>query len=232
MRRSIFILLLLFLSLAVVTCLAQNQEYVARYSTYGAFSYFSTPSLNLTQRGLDVDFGVNVRSWLTFGGDFSYGAGNTTLLPSNLNLATQAKLAPYVPTLQKLGIPLAVPYNASTYTYEVGPQFNYRGFKKVTLFVRPALGALHASIEAKPNNPVTAKLVSGLMGGSMSQSDTVVFYGFGGGITWEATPHFGIRVASDFVHYNMFSDILNGGRNTVRVTLGTKYNFGRNIIKK
>ena len=137
----------------MVTCFAQKQEYVARYSAYGAYSYFSTPSLNLTQRGLDADFGVNVRPWLTLGGDFSYGAGNTTLLPNDLNAATQAKLAPYVPTLQKLGIPLAVPYNASTYTYEAGPQFNYRRFRKVTLFARPALGALHASIEAKPNNP-------------------------------------------------------------------------------
>ena len=70
------------------------------------------------------------------------------------------------------------------------------------------------------------------MGKSMSQSDTVLFYGFGGGMTWEATPHFGIRVAADFVHYNMFSDLLDGGRNTVRVTVGTKYSFGRNIMKK
>jgi len=232
MRRSILIFLLLFISLSVVTCLAQKQEYVPRYSAYGAYSYFSTPSLNSVQRGFDADFGVNVRSWLTLGGDFSYGAGNTTLLPNSLNAATQAKLAPYAPVFQKLGIPLAVPYNSSVYTYEAGPQFNYRGFSKVTFFARPALGALHASIEAKPNNPYLAQLVSGLVGKSMSQSDTVLFYGFGGGMTWEATPHFGIRVAADFVRYNMFSDILNGGRNTVRVTLGTKYSFGRNIMKK
>lgn len=232
MRRSTLIFLLLFISLSVVTCLAQKQEYVPRYSTYGAFSYFSTPSLNLTQRGLDADFGLNVRSWLTLGGDFSYGAGHTNLLPNDLNTATQAKLAPYVPAFQKLGIPLTVPYNASTYTYEAGPQFNYRGFSKVTFFARPALGALHASIEAKPNNPYIAQLVTGLMGKSMSQSDTVLFYGFGGGMTWEATPHFGIRVAADFVHYNMFSDLLDGGRNTVRVTVGTKYSFGKNIMKK
>ena len=129
MRRSTFILLLVFLSLSVVTCLAQ-QNFVSKYSTFGAFSYFSTPSLNLTQRGLDTDFGINVRSWLTVGGDFSYGMGNSSLLPSNLNAATQAKLAPFVPTFVKLGIPLVVPYNASTYTYEAGPQFNYRKFKK------------------------------------------------------------------------------------------------------
>jgi hypothetical protein len=230
MRRSTFLLLLLFLSLSVVTCFSQ-QEYVARYSAFGAYSYLSTPSLNLAQRGFDGDFGVNLRSWLTLGGDFSYGSGNTTLLPNQLNSATQAKLAPYVPLLVANGIPIAVPYNSSTYTYEAGPQFNYRRLQHFTFFVRPALGALHASITATPNNPYMAQIVAGLLGKSLSSSDTVVFYGFGGGITWEATPHFGIRVATDFVHYDMFSNILNGGRNTVRVVIGTKYSWGKNIIK-
>jgi triacylglycerol esterase/lipase EstA (alpha/beta hydrolase family) len=68
--------------------------------------------------------------------------------------------------------------------------------------------------------------------GKTSQSDTVVFYGFGGGITWEATPNFGLRVASDFVHYNFFSNLLDGGRNSVRVVVGTKFSFGKNILKK
>jgi hypothetical protein len=231
MRRSTSILLILFLSLSVVACLAQKQEYVARYSAFGAYSYLSTPSLNSVQRGFDGDFGVNVRSWLTLGGDFSYGSGSTTLLPNQLNSATQAKLAPYVPLLVAKGIPLAVPYDSSTYTYEAGPQFNYRGLQHFTLFVRPALGALHTTITAKPGNPYIANIVGGLLGKSMSSSDTVVFYGFGGGVTWEATHNFGIRVATDFVHYNMFSDILNGGRNTVRVVIGTKYSWGKNIIK-
>ncbi len=229
MRHRILCGLTLFVLLMALNCFSQ-QEDVPRYVGYGGFSYYSTPSLNLTQRGFDGDFGVNVRSWLSLGGDFSYGAGNTTLLPTSLNGATQAKLAPYVPLFQKLGIPLAVPYNASIYTYEVGPQFNYRRMKKFTLFVRPALGALHATIEAKPNNPYIAQLVSGLLGGKTSQSDTVLFYGFGGGISYEATRNFGIRSTVDFVHYNMFSDLLDGGRNTMRFTVGTKYSWGKNIL--
>jgi hypothetical protein len=231
MRRSTFILLLLFVSVSVIACFSQ-QTYVSRYSAYGAYSYLSTPSLNLTQRGFDGDFGVNLRSWLTVGGDFSYAGGHSSLLPSMLNSATQAKLAPFVPIFQQLGIPLVVPYNSGTYTYEAGPQFNYRKVKKVTFFVRPALGALHANFEAKPNNPFIAQLVNGLLNGSTSRSDTVVFYGFGGGFTYEATPHFGIRVASDFVHYNFFSDLLDGGRNSVRVTVGTKFGWGKNILGK
>ena len=231
MRRSTVILLLLFLSLCVGTCFSQ-QTTILKYTVYTAFSYLTTPSLNLVQRGFDGDFGMNIRSWLTLGGDFSYNNGASTLLPSSLNTATQAKLAPYVPVFQQLGIPIAVPYHSSTYTYEAGPQFNYRHLKKVTLFARPALGALHGVFTAKPDNPYIAQIVSGLLNGKTSSSDTVVFYGFGGGITWEATPHFGIRVASDFVHFNYFSNILDGGRNSVRVTIGTKFNFGKNIVGK
>jgi hypothetical protein len=74
--------------------------------------------------------------------------------------------------------------------------------------------------------------VSGLLNGKTSSSDTVVFYGFGGGVTWEATHAFGVRVATDFVHYDFFSNILNGGRNSVRVTVGAKFNFGKNILQK
>ena len=228
MRRSTFLLSLLVLFVSVGTCLSQ-QEYVSRYSTFTAFSYFSTPSMNLAQRGFDADFGVNLRSWLTLGGDFSYGKGGTSLLSSSLSPSVQAKLAPFLHYLPP-GTMLAVPYSASTYTYEAGPQFNYRKMKKVTLFVRPALGALHMNMTANPD-PRLAPLLTQLLG-SMSKSDTVVFYGFGGGVTWEATPHFGIRVATDVVHYDVFSNLLNGGRNTVRVTVGTKYSFGRNILAK
>src|SRR5271169_4535442 len=229
MRRSFVCVLALFLLSTALNCFSQQTD-IRQYSTFGAFSYLSTPSLNLAQRGFDGDFGVNVRSWLTLGGDFSYANGHSTLLPNDLNSATQAKLAPYLPLFQQLGIPVAVPYNSSTYTYEAGPQFNYRHMKKVTLFVRPALGALHANFAAKPNNPYIAQIVSGLLNGSTSKSDTVVFYGFGGGITWEITPHFGIRVASDFVHYDFFSNLLDGGRNSVRVVMGTKFSFGKNIL--
>jgi hypothetical protein len=231
MRRLLVCVLALFLLSTSLTCFSQQTD-IRQFSAFGAFSYLSTPSLNLTQRGFDGDFGYNWKSWLTLGFDFSVNNGHSTLLPHDLNLATQAKLAPFLPIFQELGIPIAVPYNSSTYTYEGGPQFNYRHFKKVTLFARPALGALHADFTAKPNNPVIAEVVSGLLNGKTSSSDTVVFYGFGGGATWEITPNFGLRVAADLAHYNFFSNILNGGRNSVRVVVGTKFSFGKNILGK
>jgi hypothetical protein len=239
MRRSFVCGPALFVLLTALTCFSQ-QDFIARYSAFTAFSYLSTPSINLTQRGFDADFGINLKSWLTLGGDFSYNSGSSSLLPNYLNGATQAKLAPILPYLPP-GFVVATPYDISTYTYEAGPQFNYRGLKRFTFFARPALGALHATVTTKPYRckqpeldcgPILSQIVNTLLSGRTSSSDTVVFYGFGGGITWEATHYFGIRVATDFVHYDFFSNILNGGRNSVRLTMGTKFNFGKNILGK
>jgi hypothetical protein len=235
MRRYFYLILTI---LVLVSACFSQQDYIARYSTFTAFSYLGTPSLNLVQRGFDGDFGVNVRPWLTVGGDFSYGSGGSSILPKYLSSSALQKLAPILPLLPP-GFVVAVPYNSTTYTYEAGPQFNYRHFKKVTLFARPALGALHSDFNAKPGKcgqpqlncaAILTKIVSGLVGPSLSSSDTVVFYGFGGGVTWEATHNFGIRAATDLVHYDFFSNLLNGGRNSFRVTVGTKFNFGKNIV--
>jgi len=237
MRRSGLLSLIVFLSLSSLTCVAQ-QDYIARYSVFTAFSYLSTPSLNLVQRGFDSDFGVNVRPWLTIGGDFSYNKGSSSVLPGYLSSSAQAKLAPILPLLPP-GFVLAVPYDTTVYTYEAGPQFNYRKEKKFTYFARPALGALHATFDAKPGRcqqpelhcqAILTQVVAGLVGPSLSKSDTVVFYGFGGGMTWEATHAFGLRIAADYVRYNYFSNLLNGNRGSVRVTVGTKFNFGKNIV--
>ncbi len=228
MRRLLFCVLALFLLSNAHTCFSQQTE-VTQFAAFGAYSYLSTPSLNLTQRGFDGDFGYNYRPWVTLGFDFSTFNGHSSLFPSDLNAATQAKLAPFLPLLPP-GFVLAVPYNSSTQTYEGGPQFNYRRLKKVTFFVRPALGALHANFTAKPDNPILSEIVAGLLNGKTSKSDTVVFYGFGGGLTWEINPHFGLRVAADLAHYDFFSDLLNGSRNSVRVSVGTKFGFGKNII--
>ena len=218
--------------LTALTCFSQQTD-IRQFSTFGAFSYLSTPSLNLTQRGFDGDFGYNWRSWLTLGFDFSYDNGHSSLLPNYLNSATQAKLAPFLPLFQQLGIPLAVPYNSTTYTYEAGPQFNYRRLEKGDpLRASGARGPAREFHRPSPTTQYIAQIVSGLLNGKTSSSDTVVFYGFGGGITWEITPNFGLRVASDFVHYDFFSNILNGGRNSVRVMVGTKFSFGKNILRK
>ena len=39
----------------------------------------------------------------------------------------------------------------------------------------------------------------------------------------------GIRTAADFVHYDMFSGLLHGGRNSVRFSVGPTFRFGPNV---
>lgn len=225
--RSLKVFCFLFVIAGGLVCSAQQEE-VRQFGGFAAYSYLHTPSLNLAQRGFNGDFGVNLRPWLTFGFDFSYFSGSGALFPSALNAATQARLAPFLPILPQN---FSVPYGTSTYTYQAGPQINYRRLKKVTLFVRPALGALHAKFACTSTDPLTLTIVSGLLSGSAATSDTVMFYGFGGGATWEVNPHLGFRVASDFARYNFFAGALNGPRNSVRISVGTRYGFGKNIVR-
>ncbi len=82
-------IVLLFVLLTAVSCFSQQTD-VTQFAAFGAYSYLSTPSLNLTQRGFDGDFGYNYRSWLTLGFDFSTFDGHTSLFPSDLSQSTQA----------------------------------------------------------------------------------------------------------------------------------------------
>jgi hypothetical protein len=220
---------LAFLLLATVTCFSQQTD-VRQYSVVAGYSYLATPSLNLAGRGFNGDFAQNVYPWLSVGFDFSVFTGHSTLLPSYLNSATLTQLGQLLPP----GVPAsvaAVPYSSSMFTYQVGPQLNYRKFRKVTLFVRPALGLLHAKIQAHPSAMATP-IVSALLKGKLSAADNAVFYGFGGGASWEINPHFALRFTADLARFNMFPDMLNGSRNSVRLSVTSKFAFGKNIMRK
>jgi len=234
MRRSLLCILVLLLLSTALPCFSQQTD-IRQFVVFGAYTYLATPSLNLTQRGFDGDLGYNYRSWLSFGFDFGYYSGHSALFQNELSPAALAALAPLGPLPPGFG----VPYNASTQTYEAGPQLNYRHFKKVTFFVRPALGALHSNVKVSPaflaflnsaGGPGTSTAFCGFV--PCSPNDLVPFYGFGAGISWEITPHFGLRATTDFAHYDFFSSLLNGGRNSVRVSIGPKFSFGKNILQK
>jgi hypothetical protein len=207
-----------------------QQAYVGRFDAFGGYSVFTSPKLNLTERGFNGQAGVNVFRWLAIGFDFSVFDGHSSLQATELNPKLQAQLAPLFATLPP-GTVVAVPFDATTYTYSAGPQINFRHWKPVTLFVRPALGALHERVTARPNSALTTGLVNTLIGPSGEVSDTVVFYGFGGGIDFNVSKHFAIRTAADFVHLNVFESLLNGGRNSVRVSIGPAFRFGGNVEK-
>jgi len=210
-----------------VNALAQ-QEFVSRYDVFQAFSVLSTSNLNLFQRGYNEEFGVNLRRWVAVGGDFSILSGHSSLGPNLLATAQQAKLAPFLPLLPP-GASISVPYESSTYTFCAGPQFNFRKFSKVTLFARPALGGMHQVVTAKPNSGIATVVVGSLLGPSGQKSDTVLFYGFGGGFDINASRHIGIRLAADLVHASLFSGLLKAGQNNLRLSAGPTFRFGRNV---
>jgi hypothetical protein len=226
MRR--LVLLCSLLPLFSLMCFSQQTE-ITQFSVIGGYSYLATPSLNLTQRGFNGDIAQNVFPWLSMGFDFSTFTGDSSLLPKYLNSATQMKVARMLPP----GVPaslLVVPYSSSTSTYQFGPQFNYRRLRKVTLFARPALGLLHVKMQTGPSQ-LQAPFVRALLNGKLSSADNAIFYGFGGGATWEINPHFGLRFSADYARFDMFPKLLNGTRNSVRLTVAAKFGFGKNILR-
>jgi hypothetical protein len=221
MKRWLLCLLTLFLS---ASALAQ-QDYVPRFDAFTGFSYLASPKLNLAQRGFNGEFGVNVNRWLALGGDYSVFTGHSSLSPSELAPSIQSRLS----SLQlPAGYILSVPFNATTSTYSAGPQINIRKFKPVTWFIRPAFGILHEHVLAKPSDPIQTAVVAALVPGS-TKSDTTIFYGAGTGFDWNATHYVGIRVAADFVHVNLFDGFLKEPRNSVRVSIGPTWRWGKNV---
>ena len=230
MRRSILIFLLLLLSLSVVTCVAQKQEYVSQYDAYFGFAYLTTPNMNLDERGWQAQFGYNYRRWVALGFDTSYFGGNSSLTVPMLNNATVAKLAPVLPYLPP-GYTVWSPYHANTYTITGGPQFNYRNFKYVTLFIHPDIGAMYQMITVHPPDPIMSGIVSQLIGPSMKTSQWVGFYGVGGGVDLNVSKHVGIRLQSDWVYTNLFDNLLKNPQYTWRMSASPTFRFGKTVPK-
>lgn len=186
--------------LAALSATAQQSD-VRKYDVYAGFAGFETPWLNLAQRGFHTQVGENLRPWLAI---------RAGLLPPNYQLI--------------------VPTHAFSQTFAFGPQFEYRHFQPVTLFVRPSLGAIRQRVTPHPADPVATAIVAQLAP-SGSKLDWQGFYGFGGGLDWNATPHFGIRAQTDVVYWRLFDDLLAQGTWTTRFSMGVTYHAGRNIMR-
>lgn len=235
--KTLSVVILLFIVLTSLTAFSQ-QDYVNRFDAYAGYGYFSTPSLSLNQNGFNGEFGWNVKTWVALGFDFSVFTGDNTITPNMLTPTLQQTLAGEIAFLQSVGqLPpgyqLRMPTSSTTYTYSAGPQFNIRHFKPVTIFVRPALGSLHevASLHPASNDLFAQQVAITLAGPNMQKTDTVTFYGVGGGVDFNLSKHFGVRTALDYVHYNMFSNVLGSSQNSIRFSVGPTFRFGGNIIK-
>jgi len=228
-RRAALAVLVLFPALA----LAQQTD-IPRYDVYAGFAGFETPWLNLAQRGFHMQVGENMRRWLSVGFDYSEASGHNDLSPTVLKPSLQQELGAEIEQLILAGeIPptyqLVVPMDAFSETFAMGPQLAYRHWKPVTLFVRPSLGAIRQRVTPHPTDPVATAIVAQLVPAG-TKLDWQGFYGFGGGLEWNATRHFGIRAQTDVVYWDLFNDLLAHGSWTTRYAFGLAYHFGRNIV--
>lgn len=214
---------------------AAQQSYVGLFDLYGGFTYLSSPDINLDQRGFHIQAGVNPRTWLAFGFDYSRSVGNTDITPGLLTSSLQTTLGEQIAAGESLqvipsGYALVVPFDATTQTFAAGPQLMIRHWSAVTLFVRPSIGAIHEVATLRATDPVSAAIVAQLAPTGM-KTDWTPFYGFGGGGEFNIGSHFSIRAQADFVHSHLFSDVLRNGRNTVRLSIGPAIHFGKNMAK-
>ncbi len=212
-----------------------QQTTLKRYDVYAGFADLNSPALGLNQTGLHMQFGVNERRWYALGFDYSVSSGSTVLKPDLLPTALQQQLAPIVKEYILAGVvpptyQLTLPANVMTQSLAAGPQFAYRHFSRVTLYVRPSVGAFRLAATPHPGDPV-ATVISQALVPSGHKVDWTGFYGFGGGDEVLLTPHFGVRTQIDLVWNHPFNDILANGFWTARYSAGLNVHVGRNILK-
>lgn len=210
-----------------------QQTDVRQYSIYNGFTYFETPALNLAEHGYHLQVGRNMKTWVAIGFDYSIVSGHNSLTPDVLKPALRTELEQEIEFLISIGqLPpgyqLVVPTDAFSQTFALGPQFEYRHYKPVTLFVRPSIGAIRQRVTPHPTDPFATQVVETLVP-SGEKTDWEAFYGFGGGFDWYATRHFALRMQSDLVYWHLFDDLLANGGWTVRFSVGPTFRFRKNI---
>jgi hypothetical protein len=236
-HRVITTLFLLTLALPLASVTAHGQQsYVSRYNIYTGYAFLDSPHVSLFENGSHFQFGVNPKTWLALGFDYSISSGNLTLTPGLLTPAWQQQLTGLLEQLAAAGqLPagytVAVPSHSLTQTFAGGPQLEYRHFKKVTLFLRPSVGAIHEVATPQPADAIS-KIIVAALAPTGKKTDSTLFYGFGGGVDFNVTKHIGLRVQADLVYDHLFSDILQDGRLTTRFSVGPNFNLGKNIAKK
>ena len=142
----------LFFLTAALLMLPQSaqaqQNYVSRYDLFAGYSFLDSPHVKLFENGLHFQVGVRPKTCYSLGFDYSISGGDLTLTPNLLTPEWQQQLGGLLQQLAQAGqLPagytVAVPSDSLTQTLAAGPQLSYRHFRKVTLFVRPSIGAIH-----------------------------------------------------------------------------------------
>ena len=214
---------------------AFGQEYVGRFEVYAGYLYLWSPQIKLQEPGFHIQAGMRWSRRISLGLDYSRGTGSTSLTSNLATASLQQELNSYLDPLKAAGLLPAsyvpsLPLSSVTETFAAGPNLVFRHFNRVTFFVRPALGAIHEVAAGHPDDIFTKALLT-MIAPSGMKTDTTVFYGFGGGTAFNLTKHFSLVVQADLVRNHLFSDLLKDSRNTLRVSVGPGFQFGKNTPK-
>jgi hypothetical protein len=227
MKRAIRFLFWGLLLLGYLPLIAQQTD-INRYTLFTGFDYMISPARNLTERGFEADFGVTVKPWLALGGDFGAMGDGIISGAGTINGSETV----FAPALNQLGIPgtassINVAFKSTTYTFAAGPQFYFRKWEKVTLFVRPGFGGIHENANIGfPAELNQLFAVLQIPAPNAHQSDTELFFGLGGGIDVNVSKKIGIRFAADWVNTHLFSNLLVPRQNYVRFSFGPTFRWG------
>lgn len=213
--------------------LSGQQSYISRYDLYAGYAFLDSPKVGLFENGFHTQFGYRAKTWLSLGFDYSITAGNLTFTPNLLPVALQQQLAAQLEQLAAAGLlppgySLSVPAHSVTNSFAIGPQYSYRHFSRVTLFIRPSIGAIREGATPQPRDPIASAIVAELVP-SGHKTDWQGFYGVGGGFDIILSKHISFRTQADYVYDHLFNDLLASGRWTTRFSVGPCLNFGKNI---
>ena len=234
MSKRIPAMLILLTAVLVLSFPALGQQtYVTRYDAFAGYAFLNSPKVSLFENGAQFQIGFRPKTWYSLGFDYSIAAGDLSITPDLLPPALQQQLGGQLTLLAKAGLlpagyKLVVPAHSVTHAFAVGPQLAYRHFSRVTLFLRPSMGAMREVATPKPADAIATAIVKQLTPAGHKR-DWTGFYGFGGGFDILITNHFAMRYQADLVYDHLFNDILQDGRFTVRFSVGPCFNFGRNI---
>ncbi|MEO8368446.1 MAG: hypothetical protein ABI806_04540, partial [Candidatus Solibacter sp.] len=80
-RASLFTLgTLFFLSLP----LRSQQTNVPRYDIYGGYGFLDSPAVSLFEHGFATQFGFRPKTWMSFGVDYTFAAGDLKIRTDQL----------------------------------------------------------------------------------------------------------------------------------------------------
>jgi hypothetical protein len=229
---------LLVLTLLFAVPVFGEQDYISRFDLFTGYTFLDSPHVGLFENGFHFQAAVRPKTWYSLGFDYSISSGNLTLNQNLLVPSLQQQLSGEIAGLTALGqLPagytLVIPSDSLTQTITGGPQLAFRHYSKITLFIRPSIGAIHEVATPHPASADTfAQAVVASLTTNGKKTDWTAFYGFGGGIDFLFSKHVALRVQADLVYDHLFNDLLKDGRFTTRFSVGPCFNFGKDIRKK